>query len=235
MNPDFTVKNQIFYDAMDTLKDSFLPYGEKQDIHAFENKFTVTKRIPSLPAWLQVNSLASINYRKTVGGIRSSGGDFDWRQDIMLGDGRQLANNSFWNQLDDNTLRERRAGDDHASLDVMTRKAPASCSTSTCSGPPTCSWASGTTSRTRTSSDTPPFDANFGQIAGGGCACVRRPEPVSGRFNPPAPIVLAADGIDSGKSWSVSLSHRLPLGLAALRDLRRNEPDARMARTTSSR
>ncbi len=62
---------------MDTWKDSYLPYGEKQDIHAFENKFTVTKKIPSLPAWLQVNSLASINYRKTVGGIRSSGGDFD--------------------------------------------------------------------------------------------------------------------------------------------------------------
>jgi len=212
VNPDFTVKNQIFYDAMDTWKDSYLPYGEKQDIHAFENKFTVTKKIPSLPAWLQVNSLASINYRKTVGGIRSSGGDFDWRQDMMLGDGRQLANNSFWNQLDDNTYANgapattmRRSSYDEKGAGIMfdidffrntnllmgirydKSKAEAS--------------------------DAPPFDANFGQSPAAGVVCTAPGTGCPGRFNPPAPIVLAADGTDSGKSWSVSLSQQLPWGI----------------------
>ncbi len=41
--------------------------------------------------------------------------------------------------------------------------------------------------------------------------CARHGLP--GRFNPPAPIVLAADGTDSGKSWSVSLSQQLPRGI----------------------
>ena len=107
-NPDFTVKNQLFYDRLDTFKDSNLPYGEKQDIHAFEEKLTVTKRIPDeyLPGWLRINSLGSINYRDTRGNIRSSGGDFDYRQDVMRDSGSNLAghlysNTTFWNQLND--------------------------------------------------------------------------------------------------------------------------------------
>ncbi len=103
VNPDFTVKNQLFYDRLDTFKDSNLPYGEKQDIHAFEEKLTVTKRIPDehLPGWLRVNSLGSINYRDTRGNIHSSGGDFDYRQDVMRGDGHLYSNTTFWNQLND--------------------------------------------------------------------------------------------------------------------------------------
>lgn len=102
-NPDFTVKNQLFYDRLDTFKDSNLPYGEKQDIHAFEEKLTVTKRVPDewLPTWLRVNSLASANYRDTRGNIRSSGGDFDFRQDVMRGNGHLYSNTVFWNQLND--------------------------------------------------------------------------------------------------------------------------------------
>lgn len=102
-NPDFTVKNQLFYDRLDTFKDSNLPYGEKQDIHAFEEKFTVTKRIPDeyLPGWMRINSLASANYRDTRGNIRSSGGDFDYRQDVMRGAGHLYSNTIFWNHLND--------------------------------------------------------------------------------------------------------------------------------------
>lgn len=102
-NPDFTIKNQLFYDRLDTFKDSNMPYGEKQDIHAFEEKLTVTKRIPDeyLPGWLRINSLGSANYRDTRGNIHSSGGDFDYRQDVMRGDGELYANTIFWNQLND--------------------------------------------------------------------------------------------------------------------------------------
>ncbi len=107
-NPDFTIKNQFFYDSIDSFKDSWLPYGENQKITMYEDKVTVTKRIPSdyLPDWLSVNSLGSINYRKTTGWIRSSGGDFDYRQDITFdtgaggsGTGGFYPNTMFWTQL----------------------------------------------------------------------------------------------------------------------------------------
>ncbi|HTE39880.1 MAG TPA: TonB-dependent receptor plug domain-containing protein, partial [Steroidobacteraceae bacterium] len=100
-NPDFTIKNQIFYDLLDSFKNSYLPYGENQAIHAFEEKITVTKRIPdaALPEWLRINSLASVNYRRTHARIISSGGDFDLRQDVMYRDGHLGPNTSFWTQL----------------------------------------------------------------------------------------------------------------------------------------
>jgi outer membrane receptor protein involved in Fe transport len=100
-NPNFTLKNQIIYDNIDSFKDSYLPYGENQYIKAMEDKFTVTRRINQevLPNWLAVNMLASLNYRKTWGWIKSSGGDFDWRQDIMYNDGLHYPNTKFWTQL----------------------------------------------------------------------------------------------------------------------------------------
>ncbi|WP_084615962.1 TonB-dependent receptor [Solimonas flava] len=102
-DPDFTVKAQFFKDYLNSFKNSQLPYGEKQDIHLWEEKITATYRIPDdkLPNWLRVNSLASINYRETRGEIRSSGGDYDWRQDVMYKDGTYTPNTLFWNQLDD--------------------------------------------------------------------------------------------------------------------------------------
>jgi iron complex outermembrane recepter protein len=100
-NPDFTIKNQIMYDNISSFKDSFLPYGENQYIKAIEDKFTVTKRISdtALPDWVRINTLASLNYRRTQGWIRSSGGDFDWRQDIMFNGGYHYPNTMFWTQL----------------------------------------------------------------------------------------------------------------------------------------
>jgi hypothetical protein len=111
-DPNFTVKQQFFYDSIDSFKDSWLPYGERQYIKAFEDKITVTKRLPGewLPEWLAVNTLGSINYRDTRGFIRSSGGDFDYRQDIMSttgagggwegsGTGGHYPNTMFWTQL----------------------------------------------------------------------------------------------------------------------------------------
>ena len=103
--PDFTVKNQLFYDRLETWKNSQLPYGETQSIWAIEDKITVTKRIPSdlLPEWLRVNSLASVNHRITSAWQGSGGGDFDFRNDIMAGDGSLIVNASFWNNRDNAT------------------------------------------------------------------------------------------------------------------------------------
>ncbi len=111
-DPDFTVKNQFFYDSLGSFKDSWLPYGENQNIKMFEDKITVTKKIPTeyLPDWLAVNSLASANYRETTGWIRSSGGDFDFRQDITKTTGARgsatggfYPNTMFWTQLTNNS------------------------------------------------------------------------------------------------------------------------------------
>jgi hypothetical protein len=110
-DPNFTVKQQFFYDSIDSFKDSWLPYGERQYIKAWEDKVTVTKTIPEnwLPSWLTMNSLASINYRDTRGFIQSSGGDFDYRQDVMYttgaggwegsGSGGHYPNTEFWSWL----------------------------------------------------------------------------------------------------------------------------------------
>jgi iron complex outermembrane recepter protein len=102
----------MFYDSIDSFKDSWLPYGERQYIKAIEEKMTVTKKLTAewMPSWLSVNSLGSVNYRDTRGFIRSSGGDFDYRQDVMYttgagggwegsGTGGHYPNTMFWTQL----------------------------------------------------------------------------------------------------------------------------------------
>ncbi|MFT4046274.1 MAG: TonB-dependent receptor [Solimonas sp.] len=105
-DPDFTVKAQFLKDGLDSFKNSQLPYGEKQDIHVWEEKITATWRVPdeALPNWLRVNTLTSINYRQTTGLIRASGGDFDYRQDVMYRGGTYTPNTLFWNQLDDQNI-----------------------------------------------------------------------------------------------------------------------------------
>jgi outer membrane receptor protein involved in Fe transport len=107
-DPDFTVKNQMYYDRLESSKNSQLPYGERQSIWAAEDKLTVTRRINGtwMPSWLAINSLASANYRITNGYIASGGGDYDYRNDIMSGDGlfgggALIPNASFWNNLED--------------------------------------------------------------------------------------------------------------------------------------
>ena len=54
------MKNQFLYDRLESFKNSHLPYGERQSIWRWEDKITVTKKIPGemLPSWLSINSLA---------------------------------------------------------------------------------------------------------------------------------------------------------------------------------
>lgn len=111
-DPNFTVKNQVYFDSLQSFKDSWLPYGEQQAIHALEDKVTATYKLSSgwLPDWLAVNTLGSLNRRKNWGNIRSSGGDFDSRQDVLYttavgtgaegsGTGGHVPNTMFWTQL----------------------------------------------------------------------------------------------------------------------------------------
>jgi outer membrane receptor protein involved in Fe transport len=101
VDESFTLKNQFFYDSMDQSKLSEQPGGGKQDVHVMENKFTITKRLPDLPEWLDVNTLASANVRWTKATGYRYGGDFaSNRTDSMLGDGTMTANSTFIHPFD---------------------------------------------------------------------------------------------------------------------------------------
>lgn len=65
-NPDFTVKNQLFYDSMDQYKSSNQPFSQIQDVKVLEDKFTVTKRALDLPDWVKINQALSLNARYTI-------------------------------------------------------------------------------------------------------------------------------------------------------------------------
>lgn len=98
---NFTMKNQFFYDSMDQFKLSEQPGGGKQDVHVMENKFTVTRRLPDVPDWIEVNTLASANVRWTKATGFRYGGDFaSHRTDAMLGDGTMTANSTFVHPFD---------------------------------------------------------------------------------------------------------------------------------------
>jgi iron complex outermembrane receptor protein len=84
-NPDFTMKNQVFVDTIDQYKASNQPLYLKQDVMVAEDKFTLTKRFNAVPPWMKLNTLGSVNVRRTtshtVGGV---GGDMSSsRLDIL--------------------------------------------------------------------------------------------------------------------------------------------------------
>jgi len=95
-NPNFTLRNQLFFDSMDQYKLSEQPGGGKQDVRVVENKFTVTRRLTGAPPRLRVNSLGSLNYRRTVATGYRYGGDFaSHRTDVMHGEGTMTPNTTF--------------------------------------------------------------------------------------------------------------------------------------------
>jgi iron complex outermembrane receptor protein len=206
-NPDFTMKYQIFYDNIDSFKDSFLPYGENQYIKAIENKFTVTKRISddNLPDWVRINTLASLNYRETSGWIRSSGGDFDWRQDINFNGGYHYANTMFWTQLTnadyvtgaaDTSFRSSKF--DSTGLGVMFDIDLFAKWNFLLGGRYDTSDAEAT--------DMPSFNANTGRSPAPGVVCL---EPGTGCPGAWIATQTYANGTDDGRSWSVSISRQV--------------------------
>jgi outer membrane receptor protein involved in Fe transport len=65
INPDFTLKNQLFFDSIRQYKISNQPLWLTQNVWVVEDKFTLTKRLTRLPSWLRINNLASLNVRRT--------------------------------------------------------------------------------------------------------------------------------------------------------------------------
>jgi len=76
-DPNFTVRNQLFFDSMDQYKVSNQPFAQDQYVYVWEDKLTVTRRFSRLPAWLRMESLASVNFRNTAAdGYFFNAGDF---------------------------------------------------------------------------------------------------------------------------------------------------------------
>ncbi|MFL6550758.1 MAG: TonB-dependent receptor plug domain-containing protein [Povalibacter sp.] len=109
-DPDFTAKNQLFFDRMDQYKNSNQPFVQEQSVYVIEDKFTVTRRIETLPSWLRVNALASLNARNTVSRGQSAGNDFgSHRSDVMASTwrdetGGMTPNTTFESPLDNADL-----------------------------------------------------------------------------------------------------------------------------------
>jgi outer membrane receptor protein involved in Fe transport len=199
VNPDFTVKNQVFYDGMDQHKIGDQPFAEFQNIYAIEDKITVTRRIPAdkLPGWVAINMLGSVNFRYNRMDRKTSGGDYDFRNDATLHMGDFTALTTFWTPADDvsletgypfttiNTTQFTEAGAGLMfDMDFFRN-------TNLVLG------ARWDTSDAR-NTDYADFNATTGTSANPGLFTTDD---------------VTARGSDSGDSWSVSLSQKLPFGI----------------------
>jgi iron complex outermembrane recepter protein len=100
-DPDFTMKGQLFYDNIDQFKISEQPGGGKQDVTVAEAKFTVTRRVMNTPDWVDLNTLASVNYRFTEATGYRYGGDFSSsRSDVMASVFPMTPNTTFASPFD---------------------------------------------------------------------------------------------------------------------------------------
>jgi outer membrane receptor protein involved in Fe transport len=101
LDPDFTVKNQLFFDSMDQAKLSEQPGGGKQDVQVLENKFTMTRQLSDYSAWLQLKGLLSLNVRNTrASGYRYVGDQGSHRTDAAAGAGTMTPNTTFVHPFD---------------------------------------------------------------------------------------------------------------------------------------
>jgi outer membrane receptor protein involved in Fe transport len=109
-DPNFTLKNQLFFDGMKQFKVSNQPYASDQEVYVAEDKFTLTRRLSELPSWIRINSLASLNLRTTVSQGRQNLGDYaSSRSDAMASTWTQTAggmtpNTTFANPIDNPSL-----------------------------------------------------------------------------------------------------------------------------------
>lgn len=75
-DPDFTVKNQLFFDGMNQYKNSNQPFSQVQHVYVIEDKFTLTRRLETLPSWLRINQAVSLNVRNTMSEGKRIVGDY---------------------------------------------------------------------------------------------------------------------------------------------------------------
>jgi iron complex outermembrane receptor protein len=109
-DPNFTLKNQLFFDGMQQFKVSNQPFAVDQQVFVLEDKLTLTRRLTRLPSWLHVNTLGSLNVRDTVSRGRFNLGDYgSSRTDAMASPpatsaGGMTPNTTFANPIDNPNL-----------------------------------------------------------------------------------------------------------------------------------
>ena len=83
-DPNRTFKNQLFFDSMDQYKISEQPFSQQQDVNVVEDRVTFSRRIGSKSRALDVNALFSANVRYTTSeGLTASGDYATHRADAM--------------------------------------------------------------------------------------------------------------------------------------------------------
>jgi outer membrane receptor protein involved in Fe transport len=201
-DPDFTMKNQMFFDGMRQYKVSNQPYAVDQEVYVCEDKFTLTRRLSGLPSWLKINSLASFNVRDTVSRGRYNLGDYgSSRTDAMAptwagSPGGMTPNTTFANPIDNPDLL---TGGFPWITNYRTEYSEIGLGTLFDIG-----LASGTNLMVGGRIDG--SEAQNTDYAG-------RFDPTAGTSADPgafAPANSTARGWDHGTSWSVSVSHSLP-------------------------
>lgn len=80
---DVKMKNQMILDSQDQFKDSELPFYQKQDIWAFENKFSLETELYSDNS-VTVNSISAVNFRHTDAQRHCNFGDYDNRPNLAM-------------------------------------------------------------------------------------------------------------------------------------------------------
>jgi iron complex outermembrane recepter protein len=206
-NPDFTLKNQLFFDMMDQHKFSNQPVTRINDVFVVEDKVTATRRLQRLPDWLEINGLASLNFRYTESQIKGFGGDYgSSRSDILASTwmpelGGMTPNSSFVTPFENSDYSAGGTPFTNSSSTRFTETGlglmfdiDVARKTNLLIG------ARGDVSTAKTN--------NHGGIYAFGGAGTSNANPMRQVANG-----SSAKGTDRGISWSASLSHELPFGL----------------------
>jgi iron complex outermembrane receptor protein len=85
-DPNVTIKNQLFVDSMDQYKISEQPFSQQQDVYVVEDKFTFSRRLELAPSGVDVNSLVSVNVRRTSARGLSGSGDYATNRGDAMGE-----------------------------------------------------------------------------------------------------------------------------------------------------
>ena len=212
-NPDFTIKNQLFMDRLDQFKYSYQPVSRRNYIQVFEEKLTVTRRFQDLPEWLELNSLVSANLRYTESRIRGFGGDYGASRVDTLDDNWNLRpggrdpNTTFMTPIQNNRYEEDGTPFSNAGVTRFNElglgvlfDADIFENTNILFG----GRIDRSSATTRDLADALGHGPVY--VFGG---------PGTSQSNPMRPREddLRASGTDTGTSWSVSLSQRLPYNL----------------------
>ncbi|HZF30962.1 MAG TPA: TonB-dependent receptor [Gammaproteobacteria bacterium] len=85
-DPSFTIKNQLFFDAMDQFKISEQPFSQVQNVSVVEDKLTLGWRPPAATSAFETSSLVSVNVRRTSSKGFTGSGDYATHRGDAMGD-----------------------------------------------------------------------------------------------------------------------------------------------------